>query len=318
MDAWFGIDIGGTSVKTALVDNVGHILVSQSFDTGAERDAETVAVRIKDTLELLKARLKDGGSTCQVHGAGVGIPGFLDLDTGIVAEAVNLGWTDVPFQSMLEQLLQLPVAMENDANLAALGEAFAGAGADRRVVLCATVGTGIGGGIVIDGRLHRGVNGMAGEIGHLVVKRDGGILCNCGHHGCLETVASATAIVRQAQALQSAGKLPADKVVTEAKDVFDLAERGNEAALSVITDAANWLGYGLSLAAITLNPDVIVIGGGVSRAEERFLMPMQAAFEQYALERVAQAAEVRAATLSNDAGVIGAARLAQQRVSSNA
>ncbi|QSO50314.1 ROK family glucokinase [Alicyclobacillus curvatus] len=315
MDAWFGIDIGGTSVKTALVDGHGTILAQQSFDTGDNRGADFIAARIAEVLSALKDKLAlNGKDNVTVHGAGVGIPGFLDLDTGMVAEAVNLGWINVPFERMLEDTLSMPVVMENDANLAALGEAFAGAGAGHRVVLCATVGTGIGGGIAIDGVLHRGVNGMAGEIGHLVVKREGGVLCNCGHSGCLETLASATAIVRTAREQQANGQLPADKPIMEAKDVFDLADTGHATATQVIADAAEWLGYGLSLAAITLNPDVIVIGGGVSKASERFLAPMQRAFERYSLQRVAEAAHVRAATLSNDAGVIGAARLAQQQV----
>ncbi|QSO48190.1 ROK family glucokinase [Alicyclobacillus mengziensis] len=314
MDAWFGIDIGGTSVKTALVDSQGTILVQQSFDTGDNRGENFIAVRIAQVLSELKDKLtKNGQDNLEVRGAGVGIPGFLDLDTGMVAEAVNLGWVNVPFQRMLEDQIGIPVSMENDANLAALGEAFAGAGAGHRVVLCATVGTGIGGGIVVDGVLHRGVNGMAGEIGHLVVQREGGVPCNCGHNGCLETLASATAIVRTAREQQAKGKLPQDTPIIEAKDVFDLADSGHATARQVIADAAEWLGYGLSLAAITLNPDVIVIGGGVSKANERFLVPMQRAFERYSLSRVSEVAHVRAATLSNDAGVIGAARLAQQQ-----
>lgn len=310
MDVWLGVDIGGTRVKTALVDATGSIVSKFDFDTGEGSTAGTVCQRIGEALAENLARAGLEGSS--VRAVGVGIPGFLDPVAGVVGEAVNLHWVDVPFVQLLVNELGLPVTIENDANVAALGEAWAGAGAGHTTALCVTVGTGVGGGIVLDGRLHRGVSGMAGEVGHLVVQRTDGIRCNCGQYGCLETLASATAIVRNARQAQAEGNLPAEPAITEALQVFALAEEGHSAAERVISDAADWLGYGLSLIAIVINPDVIVIGGGVSKAQERFVTPVGSAFRKMSLKMVADVTSVRAATLSNEAGVIGAARLAQQ------
>lgn len=311
MGDWLGVDIGGTRVKTALVDGNGQVLAADDFDTSDHPSPEAVCREIREAQSRL---LKASGRTAScVEGVGVGLPGFLNPDTGVVAEAINLHWYDVPFVSMLEETLGLPVALENDANVAALGEAWVGAGAGHEVVLCVTVGTGVGGGIVIGGRLHRGANGMAGEIGHLVVQPEGGLPCNCGQYGCLETLASATAIIRAGRQAQEAGRLPAQPRVCEARQLFEWAASGVDAAREIVDEAAGWLGYGLSLTATVLNPDVIVVGGGVSKAGDAFLNPVRSAFSRTSLGLVQQAATIRSAHLSNQAGVIGAARLAQQQ-----
>ncbi|MCL6547527.1 MAG: ROK family glucokinase [Alicyclobacillus sp.] len=308
---WLGVDVGGTHVKTALISGDGQPLVKQSFDTHPELGVEEFSDRLKAVVQTALASI--GRDWSEVRGVGVGVPGFLDIDRGVIVEAVNLGWKDVPFVEVLERRLGLPLAMENDANVAALGEAWVGAGRGAASVLCVTVGTGVGGGIVLGGRLYRGVNGLAGEIGHLVVDR-GGIHCNCGKFGCLETVASATAIVREARHRQAAGEIPADAVIEGAEDVFRLARAGSEAARRVVEEAARWLGYGLALCADTLNPDAIVIGGGVSKAKDEWMVPVRAAFEEYALPLASQAAKLQVAELGNDAGVIGAARLIAQKL----
>lgn len=312
MTVYFGVDIGGTSVKTAIVTGKGTILSKKSFPTEAEQGFHHLCERLKDHLDRELVEL--GLSMTEVAGIGAGIPGFLDVEKGQVIEAVNLGWKNVDFRHIAHEFLRLPIAIENDANLAALGEAWIGAGQGADGVLCATVGTGVGGGLVIGGKIHRGKNGMAGEIGHMVVDR-GGLPCNCGNHGCLETLASATAIVRMAKEKQELGTLPRDCVISGAEDVFELAKAGVSAALEVIQVAGEWLGYGLSLASVTVNPDALVIGGGVSKAGDLLLKPVEAAFQKYSLPLVVEAAKIRLAKLGNDAGVIGAARLIMQHVS---
>ncbi|WP_245575688.1 ROK family glucokinase [Alicyclobacillus contaminans] len=303
----FGIDIGGTSVKTAFVSSEGEILHRAEMPTRPETGLDDFFARLR---ALFQQEARSAGIRIQdVTGVGVGVPGFLDDACAVVVEAVNLAWRDVPLRDRLEACLELPAAIENDANLAALGESWVGGGKGRQHLLCVTVGTGIGAGLVLNGIIYRGMNGMAGEIGHLVVQRQGGIRCNCGQTGCLETVASATAIIRQAKE-----RMPERAAnIVGASDVFSLAEQGSAEAQAVVAEAADWLGYGLALTATALNPDCIVVGGGVSKARELFLQPVRQAFIRYSLERIHEAPLVPA-ELGNDAGVVGAARLAQQRL----
>ncbi|WP_067932721.1 ROK family protein [Alicyclobacillus kakegawensis] len=307
MKCYYGVDVGGTAVKTAVLDEDGVIMAKREFPTEAERGFEDLARRLSRILDEL--RQAAGLAVEDVRGVGVGVPAFLDGD--VVREAVNLGWHNVPLRQYLEDALRKPVRVDNDANVAGLGEAWKGAGAGARTALCVTVGTGIGAGIVIEGKIYRGMNGSAGEIGHMVV-RPGGRLCNCGNHGCLETLASASALVREAKRLQSVGELPDDLEIDGAQPIFALAEAGNKVAAGIIWDAGYWLGYGLASTATVLNPDVIVVGGGVSKAGEDLLRPVRAAFVEYSPARVHEAAEIRLARLGNDAGVVGAARLAAQ------
>lgn len=311
MKAWFGVDIGGTSVKTALVSPTGQILAKSNFETHLEPEPIDLSRRIHEALKesLNRINLTVG----EVLGVGVGVPALkFDFEQRVVLEAVNLGWKNVAFAKALEQELQLPSALENDANLAALGEAWVGAGRGAKSALCVTVGTGVGAGIVLNGHLYRGVGGVAGEIGHLTVEREHGLLCNCGKSGCLETVASASSIVRDAKRQQQQGALPSHLPISGAKEVFDMAFHGYSAAEEIVTRAADWLGYGLSLAATVLNPDAIVIGGGVSKAGEQFLESVRKAMVRYTLGKTFSDVTVSLAELGNDAGVIGAARLVSQ------
>lgn len=313
MSMWFGVDVGGTSVKTALVSANGEILHKDSFDTRPELGHVDLCRRIHASLDASLAAL--GSSPATVNGIGVGVPAFLDDEQRVILDAVNLGWKNIPFAQLLEEELGLPTALDNDANLAALGEAWVGAGIGAQSVLCVTVGTGVGAGVVLGGTLYRGVGGMAGEIGHLTVERDGALECNCGKVGCLETRASATAMIRRAREEQTRGNLPTIPEISGAKDIFDLASAGQKTAQAVIQETAHWLGYGLALAAMVLNPDAIVIGGGVSKAGLIFLEPVEQAFQTYTLQKTAADASLRLAQLGNDAGVIGAARLIAQKIS---
>lgn len=311
VEVFLGLDIGGTTVKAALITEAGEILHKHEFTTNPNSGMDDFCARTKDALAhgLQESQL----TLDQVRGIGVGIPGPVDLATGTVIEAVNLGWVNVPVVSLLHEATGLPVVLENDANVAALGEAWRGAGAGSSSALCAVVGTGVGGGIVLDGRLYRGAQGGAGEIGHLMVQKDGP-RCNCGNHGCLETLASATAIIRHAKESQARGELDQGVSIQGAEDVFRLALNGDKGATKIVADAADWLGYGLSLASDTLNPEVIVIGGGVSKAGGMLLEPVRKAFSKYVFPVIANQTRIELALLGNDAGAMGSARLIAQHL----
>lgn len=312
MAIWFGVDIGGTRVKTALINSSGAVQVTRNMDTHADRGSENLCRRLAQTLQDLSAEV--GISPDSVPGVGVGVPAFLEGSTGFLVEAPNLRWRNIPLADHLTAALQRPVIVENDANVASLGEAWTGAGAGAESVLCVTVGTGVGGGIVLDGRLHRGVSGMAGEIGHLRIDLEHPLACTCGLSGCLETRASATAIIREARALQATGRLPAEPPIHGAAQVYRLAAEGNREAQAVVETAGTWLGYGLALAAGVLNPAVIVLGGGVAAAGDALLQPVKRAFTANAVPRTAQTTAIEMAKLGNQAGAVGAARLAMQHV----
>ncbi|MCL6594242.1 MAG: ROK family glucokinase [Alicyclobacillus sp.] len=306
MNVWFGADIGGTSVKAALLDDTGTVLARTRFATEPERGPEDLCRRLVMAMDACVTQA--GTSPSAVRGAGFGVPAFLDLTSGTVVEAINLGWHHVPLQHLLNQVFPCPVALDNDANLAALGEAWAGAGRGVQSLLGVTLGTGVGGGIVLNGRVYHGANGMAGEIGHFTVQPDGWP-CNCGRRGCLETVASATGLLRAGQAAWQAGQV-AGGPVQSAEDVCLRAAAGDAGALAVVRAAASALGYVLAQAAALLNPEVIVLGGGVAAAGEVLLAPVQAAFAAAALSRTRAAASIRLTQLGADAGVVGACRLA--------
>ncbi|MDB5085868.1 MAG: hypothetical protein JWN30_2754 [Bacilli bacterium] len=306
-----GVDLGGTSIKVAAVSLTGSIAAKDELATEADQGAAHVLGRIAGAARAAAAAAGWGWE--EIAGVGVGMPAFLDFSTGVVEEAVNLGWKDVAAGEELAKLLAKPIEFNNDANVAALGEAWVGGGAGKRHVLAVTLGTGVGGGIIIDGKLYSGVNGMAGEIGHLVLDPDGE-LCGCGHHGCVETECSATAILREAKRAVEAGEQTALSKLPRitAKAVFDLAKDGDETCKRIVGRMVDRLGYSLALVANLLNPEVIVIGGGLSLAGDILYVPLRAVFERYALTRVSRAVSLRPATLGNDAGVLGAAKLVLQ------
>ncbi|MFB5189906.1 ROK family protein [Alicyclobacillus fastidiosus] len=312
MTLYFGVDVGGTSIKTALVNEEGQTIAKLAFATQSDASAEHICRKLKGLLEESLQQTKH--KWADVAGVGVGLPGFLDLRTGTILRLPNIGWENIPFIDIAEDVFGLPVVMENDAKVAALAESWTGAGRNALVLVCVTVGTGVGGGFVLHRHLYRGVNGMAGEVGHLTVDKNG-LPCHCGRRGCLETVASATAMIRRARELQQVGQMSAQTAIDDAKTIFDLAAQGDAAAQQVVRETADWLGYGLSMIAGTINPDTILIGGGVSTAGDAFLQPVTDAFRRYALDLVSQAVTIAPAQLGNDAGVIGASRLVSIRES---
>ncbi|MDX8045991.1 ROK family glucokinase [Gracilibacillus sp. S3-1-1] len=316
-DLLIGIDIGGTTVKHALISRTGEMITKWEIQTNKANKGESIPkdiwLSVEDKLNELQIK------TERCLGIGVGAPGFIDPETGMIAIAVNIGWKDFHLKESLEQLSGLPVYVDNDANIAALGENWKGSGRQVDNMLAVTLGTGVGGGIIANGKIVTGANGTGAEIGHITVEKEGAP-CNCGRNGCLETVTSATGIVRQAEEYIVAGRAAALKERKDAngsvstKDVFDLAAEGDEASHQILNHVFDVLGFALSNIAVTLNPSKIVIGGGVSKAGRSLLEPIQHAFKKYALPRTHEVCEFALAELGNDAGVYGGAYLVLQNL----
>lgn len=315
MEQWLvGIDLGGTTTKMAFITEDGIIVHKWEIPTDTSNRGERIVAHIARSLDETLARL--GGTKEQLLAIGIGAPGPVQEETGMLYEAVNLGWKHYPLKRQLEEETGLPVAVDNDANIAALGEMWKGAGGGARHLLFVTLGTGVGGGVIANGAIVRGTNGAGGEIGHMTMVADGGAPCNCGKTGCLETIASATGIVRIAGEKLAASERPSalrGGDVT-AKAVFDAAKTEDALALEVVEEVTRYLGLALANAANVTNPEKIVIGGGVSKAGALLVEHVAAHFRRYAFPRVAAGAEIVLATLGNDAGVIGGAWLAKSLI----
>ncbi|MRH43128.1 ROK family glucokinase [Aquibacillus halophilus] len=316
-DYFIGVDIGGTTVKIAIINNIGDILNKWEILTNKDNSGASIPNDIWISLDENLGELHIDKN--QIHGIGVGAPGFVDTETGNVSLAVNIGWKDFDLGPQLEKLSNLPVFVDNDANIAALGENWKGAGNLADFLIAVTLGTGVGGGIIANGKIINGFNGTAGEIGHLTVE-PGGAPCNCGRRGCLETIASATGIVRQANNVLNT---ESNSMIKEhyklhgeitAKDVFDLAKKGDSQASEIVEKITDFLGLAIANAATLINPSKIVIGGGVSKAGAQLLVPLRQSFTNYALPRISEECEFVIAQLGNDAGVIGGAYLVKNQV----
>lgn len=322
MKKWVaGVDLGGTSIKIAFIDTMGTIITKWQIPTDNREEGKNITTDIARTIE---EKLTELGQTKEIlEGIGMGAPGPVDYVNGILYNTVNLAWKDhYPLRDKLEKELSLPVYIENDANCAALGEMWKGAGAGAKDLVCVTLGTGVGGGIITNGEIVQGISGSAGEIGHITSVSRNGAPCNCGKKGCLETVASATGIVRLAterleKERDNEGKLmkifKANGKIA-AKDVFDCAREGDKLSLEVIEEVAYHLGLALANLGNTLNPEKIVIGGGVSKAGNILLDRVQAYFNEFAFSRVKESTKISIATLENDAGILGAGWLVVNRM----
>jgi glucokinase len=316
-----GVDVGGTAIKMALLSTEGEILRKLEEPTpvaeGEDKVIEKIARMITDILNHANV------SNEQVAGVGLGVPGPVDTATGVVLQAVNLHWTSTPLKQKLERLTGLLVKVENDANCAALGEMWRGAGLGAKDMIMVTLGTGVGGGVILNGKVISGINGVGGEIGHITLNPQGGPPCNCGKTGCLETYASATAIIREGTRLAESGRSPllADVLAQHgqlrAKDVFDAAHAGDEAAIAVIDEAAFYLGLALANLVNVLDPAKIVIGGGVSAAGDFLFSRIRQAFVRFlTFSFLADTCQIVPAMLGNDAGVIGAGKLIHEHIAS--
>jgi glucokinase len=315
-----GVDLGGTTIKMAFINHYGEIIHKWEIPTDISEQGKNIPTDIAKAIDRKLAEV--GQTKSKLAAIGIGAPGPVNTENGSIYVAVNLGWHDFPLQDRLEMETSLPVVVDNDANIAAIGEMWKGAGEGAKDLLCVTLGTGVGGGVIANGEIVHGVNGAAGEIGHVTSVPEGGAPCNCGKTGCLETVASATGVVRLAMTALETTKTPSvlreayqkNEAIT-AKMIFDAAKEKDELALTVVNELAFHLGLALANLANGLNPEKIVIGGGVSKAGDTLLTPLKEQFRRFAFPRVAEGAELTIATLGNDAGVIGGAWLAKEKIS---
>ncbi|HET8600308.1 MAG TPA: ROK family glucokinase [Segeticoccus sp.] len=317
MTVTIGLDIGGTKIGGGLVDEKGQVLATGRRQTPAQ-DPDAIAAAAADLVGEL-SREHD------VAAVGVACAGFIDKSGATVLFAPNLAWRDEPMKLRLESVLEVPVIIENDANAAAWGEFRFGPARDVDDMVFLTLGTGVGGGVVIDGRLLRGAWGVAAELGHMRVVPDG-IRCGCGNRGCWEMYASGSALMREARDLIHSGS-PHAAALSDACggepdrlrgiDITALAEQGDAAAGELLADLGRWVGEGAASVAAILDPELIVLGGGVSEAGELLLEPARAAFRRQLTGRGHRPeARFALATLGNSAGIIGAAALAAEGVGS--
>lgn len=308
-----GVDVGGTKIAAGVIDEDGSIVEELRVVSPA-----TSADAIEDAIAGLVTELS---SRHDISAVGVGAAGYIDKARAVVMFAPNIAWRNVDLKAELEKRVDLPVVIENDANSAAWGEFRYGAGHDVDDLLLVTVGTGVGGGVVLDGELYRGAFGVGAEIGHMRVV-PGGILCGCGNHGCFEQYASGNALVREARVSARGGSLLARNVLDLAGGdpdkitgplITEAARSGDPFAVEQLAGLGKWLGEGIASLTAILDPAVVVIGGGVSEAGELLLGPIRAAFAAQLTGRGHRPSlEIRKARLGNRAGLIGAADLARR------
>lgn len=308
-----GVDVGGTKISGGVVDLDGTVVEELRVESPAA-DVEA----IEDAITSLVTQLS---SRHEIAAVGIGAAGYVDKSRSVVMFAPNIAWRDVDLKAELEERLDLPVVVENDANAAAWGEFTYGAGHDIDDLLMVAVGTGVGGGVVLDGELYRGAFGVGAEIGHMRVVPDG-ILCGCGNRGCLEQYGSGSALVREARAAARSGSLLAADVLERAGGdpenitgplVTEAAQDGDPFAIEQLQVLGRWLGEGIASLTAVLDPAVVVIGGGVSEAGDLLLDPVRAAFGSQLTGRGHRPVlDIRKARLGNRAGLIGAADLARR------
>lgn len=312
-----GIDLGGTTAKFAILTEAGEVQQKWSIETNS---AEEGTLIVPDIIASIKHRLEMYNMTKDDFiGIGMGTPGTVDREAGTVIGAYNLNWkTKQEVKKEIEKALGIPFALDNDANVAALGERWQGAGENSPDVTFITLGTGVGGGIIAEGQLLHGVAGAAGEIGHITVEPTG-FDCTCGKKGCLETVASATGVVRLARTMAEsyAGESTLKYMIDDGQDVtskvvFDEAVAGDNFALMVVDKVSFYLGLACGNIGNMLNPTDIVIGGGVSAAGEFLRSRIQTYFNEFTFPQVTESTKIKLAQLGNEAGVIGASSLALQ------
>ncbi len=315
-----GIDLGGTNIECGLVDRKGNIKIRRSCPTETQKGARVV---LSNILSVAGAVMREARSEkCRVAGIGVGTPGAVDQKTGyVVGGAPNIpGWKEIPLVPVLKKEFRLPAFASNDVTLYALGEAMFGAGKGIKNLVCFAIGTGIGGGIIIGGKIYRGAIDGAGEVGHMTVKLDGQ-KCPCGSFGCLERYASATAIAemgrkacrrnRKSLILKLAGGRYSK---VSAKTVFDAAKKGDKTAKGVIETTGWFLGAGIANLINILNPEMVIIGGGVAEAGTLLVKITRKAVKTYGLEVNRKNVKIVLGKLKTDAGIMGAAALAWQEI----
>lgn len=310
-----GIDLGGTEIKAAALTDGGKVLEHRSVGTRGREGRDAVMGRLAGIVEWAQELAPDG-----LAGAGVAIPGVLDMQSGRVEMMTNLthDWNGFPLRDAMEDRTGTPTSVMNDVRAATLGEQVWGGGKPYSDFICIAIGTGIGGGLVLDGRLYMGTRGAAGEIGHITVVTEGGYQCNCGNHGCLETVAAAPALTRAAREAIDAGDdllgTLAGSIEPAPHQIVQAAERGSESANRILSHAGQMTGQALAGLVVTLNPQAIVVGGGVAKAGDLLLEPIRREIKRRTtlLSPERGGVEVVQSPLGGEAGAIGAAAWAMR------
>ncbi|GJG85454.1 glucokinase [Gemmatimonadetes bacterium T265] len=317
-----GVDLGGTNISVGAVEAAsGRAVAVHTGLTRADLGAAAVVDRIVGMIEttLVGAMAAEGVPRAAFAGVGVGSPGALDRARGVVVVAHNLGWHDLPLRALIAERVGLPAALDNDANCATLGEWWTGAARGARHVVGITLGTGIGGGLILDGRLFHGASDVAGEVGHTTIET-AGRRCTCGNYGCLEAYASGPNIaLRAREALEVQDEAAAPSILPDlaggdparitAATVYDASDRGDALAREVVRDTARFLGAGVANLLNVYNPDVVVLAGGVARAGEALFGPLRAEVRRRAFRPAVEAARIVPGALDGTAGVVGAARM---------
>ena len=311
-----GIDIGGTNlVVGSVAEDGGTLLATATEPTQAEAGASDVVDRLVGLAERAIAQTRREAPDAEIMGVGVGAPGPLDTRRGIVLLTPNLGWVNMPLRQIIHDRVGLPAALDNDANCAVLGEWWVGAARGARHAIGITIGTGIGGGLILDGRLYHGASDVAGEIGHTTIDTEGR-RCKCGNYGCLEAYASGPNIaVRAVEALEAGAesRLPdyvgGDLTRVTAQTVYQAAQDGDELALEVVNDTAKFLGVGIANLLNVFNPEVIVVCGGVTLAGDHLFVPLRREAARRAFKPAVAACRIVPGALAGTAGVYGAAKV---------
>ena len=308
---YVGIDLGGTKTNIAIIDDNGQIVCSKKVYTrNADEDSKSV---IRKIIEITKNMMEQLGSENTIESIGIGIPGTVERKDGTVLFAPNLGWKDVPIKKLFSQVFKQPIYVGQDTEAAALGEFLYGAGRGMKDLVCITIGTGVGCGLIIAGKLHKGKYFTAGEFGHTMVERDG-LDCNCGKKGCLEAYASGTAILNRFKMEIEKGSpspLTLRKSLEELRteDIFDEAKKGDKLALSVINDAIDYLSMGITNSINLICPEIIILSGGIGIEKELFIKPLIEKTYSRIYSLLVDKVKITTAELGEYAPLIGAAML---------
>lgn len=308
-----GIDVGGTNVKIAIVDLKGNIIYSNSVPTRAEMGYEYTIKNMKETIysSLKETKL----SIDNINGIGFGLPGQINSDEGLVRLLPNIpGWKNIPLGKIMEDEFKVKVKLDNDVRVATLGEFNFGAGQGCKNLICLTVGTGVGSGIIVNGQLVRGASMSAGEIGHMILQEHNGPICGCGATGCLEAFASGPSIVKMAKDYLEGGKSTVYQELASSGPitpylVYEAALQGDAVAKRIFTMTGEWIGLALVNVVNLLNPEKIIVGGGVGQSGNLLLDPVRKVIKERALQVSAEAVEIVTAELGESAGVVGASLL---------
>ena len=316
-----GVDLGGTNIVSLLINSQGRIISKDTRATLAwEGKEKAISQIVNSVISILEKGMRQGISASSIKGVGVGSPGPLDTKKGIIHFAPNLpGWNNIPLVSILEDQLKLPVFLENDANAAALAEWWIGAGTKVDNLVLLTLGTGIGGGIIIGGEVLHGAWDTAAEIGHMII-HEGGLVCGCGKRGCLEAYASATGVIKRTVSLVKEGRktLLRELVRGHLEDiscelVYQAAERGDELSREIVEETARYLGIGIASLVNILNPEMIILSGGMTAAGDSLFEPVRKYARKYALEAAIKGVRIVPAKLGNNTGALGAAATVLKR-----